>query len=157
VNQGTTVRIYLPRAQAIPTLAAKNGGSNLQQGKEFILLVEDDPLVQDYSEQLLLSLGYKVVVASNGEEALALLDKHPDLDLLFTDIVMPGSMNGRQLADEARRRRPDLKVLFTSGYTENAIVHQGRLDPGVNLISKPYLRKQLADKLRALFSAPEEL
>ncbi|MEQ8487013.1 MAG: PAS domain S-box protein [Pseudomonadales bacterium] len=146
---GTTVKLYFPRSQserrpAPPTTAedAVTGGS------EHILVVEDDALVREHLIAQLKGLGYRVTGASNGTAALALLAQHADVDLLFTDVVMPGGMNGRQLADAARASRPGLKVLFTSGYTENAIVHQGRLDPGVNLLSKPYRRQELAAKVR---------
>ena len=112
-------------------------------------MVEDDGLVRNYVAAQLNSLGYKVLTAGNAAEALAVIDGGADLDLLFTDVIMPGSMNGRLLADEAQRRRPALKVLFTSGYTENAIVHHGRLDPGVLLLSKPYRKSDLARLVRA--------
>jgi len=93
-------------------------------------------------------LGYHVLQASSGIEAIEVLNRAKDIDLLFTDVVMPGGMGGRDLADAARKLRPGLKVLFTSGYTENSIVHHGRLDPGVKLLSKPYRREQLAAKVR---------
>jgi CheY-like chemotaxis protein len=102
------------------------------------------------------ALGYRTLAATNAAEALTLIDGDTPIDLLFTDIVMPGMMNGRQLADEARRRRPGLKVLFTSGYAENAIVHHGRLDPGVLLLAKPYRKQQLARMLRAALAAEDD-
>ena len=89
-----------------------------------------------------------VLEAGNAAEALQLIDANPTIDLLFTDVIMPGAMNGRQLANEAQRRRPALKTLYTSGYTENAIVHHGRLDPGVLLLSKPYRKSHLAKMIR---------
>jgi CheY-like chemotaxis protein len=98
----------------------------------------------------LAELGYNVVEASHGHAALKQLDAHPEIDLLFTDVGLPHGMNGRQLADEAVRRRPNLKVLFTSGYARNAIVHDGRLDPGVHLITKPFSYQGLAEKLRSI-------
>ncbi|MBI3710686.1 MAG: response regulator [Proteobacteria bacterium] len=101
----------------------------------------------------LQELGYAVIVAANGAEALAQLEKAAQVDLLFTDMVLPGGMNGRQLVEQARKLRPMLKVLFTSGYTEDAIVHQGRLDPGVVLLSKPYRKQDLARKIRAVLDA----
>jgi len=97
---------------------------------------------------MLEDLGYAVVEATSGAEALAVLERGAKIDLVFTDVVMPGPINGRQLADEARRIDPDLRVLFTSGYTENAIVHHGRLDPDIDFLSKPYSREQLSAKLR---------
>ena len=93
-------------------------------------------------------MGYKVISASNGLEAMEIIQSDADIDLLFTDVVMPGGMSGRELSDKAQRIRPQLKVLFTSGYTENSIVHHGRLDPGVMLLSKPYSRDELTTKIR---------
>jgi CheY-like chemotaxis protein len=111
-------------------------------------LVDDDDIVRATVGMMLEELGYTVVEASGGAEALALLERGELVDLLFTDVVMPGPVSGRQLAEEARKIAPNLPILFTSGYTENAIVHNGRLDPGLELLSKPYSREQLAAKLR---------
>ena len=111
-------------------------------------MVEDDALVANYVSAQLRSLGYAVLPAANATDALAMVDGGEHFDLLFTDVIMPGSMNGRQLADEVARRRPGTKVLFTSGYTENAILHHGRLDPGVLLLAKPYRKTDLARILR---------
>jgi signal transduction histidine kinase/ActR/RegA family two-component response regulator len=153
---GTTVKLYLPRAHA--GAAERPAGAPradiAETGTETILAVEDDPLVRAYVEAQLKSLGYSVIVAANGREALQRLDEHPEIALLFTDVVMPGGMSGGQLATEASRRRPDLKVLFTSGYTENAIIHHGKLDPGVHLLNKPYRREELAKKLRRVLDEP---
>lgn len=99
---------------------------------------------------MLGELGYRVFDAPSGAVALDIIDRIADIDLLFTDVVMQGGTNGRQLADEATRRRPSLKVLFTTGYTRNAIIHHGRLDPGVNLIGKPYTPTELGARIRAL-------
>jgi CheY-like chemotaxis protein len=104
----------------------------------------------------LKSLGYRVIAVDNGPEALEVIRGGEPIDLLFTDVVMPGGLNGRQLAEEARKLMPALKVLFTSGYTENAIVHHGRLDRGVHLLSKPYRRSELAAKVRLVLGAAEE-
>ena len=112
-----------------------------------ILVVEDDTDVRSYSCDMLRDLGYKVLEAENGNAGLELLDAHPDIKILFTDVGLPGGMNGRQLADEARRRKPSLRVLFTTGYARNAIVHDGRLDPGVELITKPYAQAAMSAKL----------
>jgi CheY-like chemotaxis protein len=101
---------------------------------------------------VLETLGYRVLGAANGREAIEHLRTRPDIDLLFTDVVMPGGMNGRELADAAQALRPELPVLFTSGYTEDAIVHHGRLDPDVHLLRKPYRRQELAAKLRQLLN-----
>ena len=122
-------------------------------GHETILIVEDDTLVRNYVDGLIRSLGYKTIVAEDGPSALAILQRQQAIDLLFTDIVMPHGMSGRDLAEQAAVLRPALKVLFTSGYAENALVHHGRLDPGVQLIAKPYHRRDLALKLRAVLDA----
>ncbi|MCD2317586.1 CHASE3 domain-containing protein [Sphingomonas sp. IC-11] len=150
-DHGTTVKLYLPRhfgSVSIPasTDAPGHPVPHAQDG-EIILVVEDEERVRHMSVDALRSLGYTVVQASDGEQALAVLAIQPRVDLLFTDIVMPG-MNGRQLADAAREQRPDLKVLFTTGYTRNAVVHNGVLDPGVAFISKPFGVDQLALKVR---------
>ena len=122
-------------------------------GDEKILIVEDDALVRHYVVTQIKSLGYAALEAANAAEALTIIDADKGIDLLFTDIIMPGHMNGRQLADEAVRRRPDLKTLFTSGYTENAIVHHGRLDSGVLLLAKPYRKSELAKMLRTALAS----
>ena len=120
----------------------------VEGGTETVLIVEDDALVRQYVLTQVRSLGYTTLEAANATEALALIAAHPAIDLLFTDVIMPGAMNGRQLADEATQRRPALKTLFTSGYTENAIMHHGRLDPGVHLLAKPYRKPELARMIR---------
>ena len=120
----------------------------VQNGTEHILVAEDDDLVLAHLTGQLRSLGYRVTAVRSGPEAMNVLQTSADIDLLLTDIIMPGGMNGRELADLARVSYPNLKVLFTSGYTENAIVHHGRLDPGVELLSKPYTRAELANKVR---------
>ncbi len=117
-------------------------------GHENILLVEDNEHVREHVAAQLGSLGYQIKEAASATEALAIMDSGWPIDLLFTDVVMPGGMNGKQLADAARQRQPALRVLFTSGYTEDAIVHQGRLDPGVVLLGKPYRRAELVAKVR---------
>jgi PAS domain S-box-containing protein len=155
VGHGTTVRLYLPRAAAATTEAVSSDEPPEVGGHEHVLVVEDDPLVREHAEALLRGLGYRVSAAADGGAALQVLGGSESVDLLFTDIVMPGGMNGRQLADAARALRPQLRVLYTSGYTENAIVHHGRLDPGVQLLAKPYRRGQLAHKVRAVLDAPE--
>ena len=109
-------------------------------------------MVREHVSRQLSSLGYDVVAVSNGPEALECLKRTDDFDLLFTDVVMPDGMSGRQLAEKAVKLRPDLPVLFTSGYTENAIVHHGRLDSGVHLLAKPYRRQDLAAKIRLVLT-----
>lgn len=154
-GQGTTVRMYLPRARS----KAEQDGARLTSvvrdadvkgGAELILLVEDNELVRLHVEKLLSSLGYQTVSAANGKEALDHLRQNPAIKLLFTDVVMPGGINGRELAEQAIDIHPELPVLFTSGYAEDAIVHQGRLDRGVHLLAKPYRRMDLANKLREM-------
>ena len=151
-GQGTSVKLYFPRIQSDPaTVVQPAVEAPLRGGSEHILIAEDDDLVLENLRSQLLSLGYRVTAAMSGPEALSALHANDDIDLLLTDIVMPGGMNGRELAERARSARPSLKVLFSSGYTENAIVHHGRLDPGVALLSKPYTRLDLANKVRRVF------
>jgi PAS domain S-box-containing protein len=148
-GHGTSVRLYLPRAaglQQTTTEALVSG--TVEGGNETILVVEDDTMVRRYVMTQIESLGYPTLEAANASDALRLIDELPAIDLLFTDVIMPGGMNGRQLVEEALRRRPDLKTLYTSGYTENAIVHHGRLDSGVLLLVKPYRKAELARMIR---------
>ncbi len=146
---GTTFKLYLPQAGGSPEQVATGPlSAELEGGHETVLIVEDDPLVRSYVDTQLQSLGYKTLSAANGVEALAIADGGAAFDLLFTDVIMPGRLNGRQLAAEMAQRRPGLKVLFTSGYTENAIIHHGRLDSGVLLLAKPYRKLDLARMVR---------
>ncbi|MGJ4891699.1 response regulator [Bradyrhizobium sp. HKCCYLRH3099] len=155
VGEGTTVKIYLPRAHAAAVEAPDNRAAVVgSRGSETVLVVEDEPEVRSYIAETLAELGYAVHEAPDGPAALALLAREPlDVDLLLTDIVMPG-MNGRQLADDLRVTRPTLKVLFMTGYSRNAIVHQGRLDPGVALLQKPLSRAMLSTKIREVLDTP---
>ena len=146
-GHGTTIKLYLPPARGQAEVEAP-APEPPRRGSEVILVVEDDQLVRNYVVTQLGSLGYKTIAVPDSRAALALVDKGEKFDLLFTDVIMPGGMNGRQLADEVRKRRPGLKVLYTSGYTENAIVHHGRLDEGVLLLAKPYRKAQLASMLQ---------
>jgi PAS domain S-box-containing protein len=152
IGSGTTVRLYLPRhIQADFASNSQVSVPETPRGKgETVLLVEDDPDVRTFAKDTLQDLGYRVLVAADGTAGLRLLDAHPEIVMLFTDVGLPGGINGRQLADEAKRRRSDLKVLFTSGYARNAIVHHGRLDPGVELISKPFTYSALGTRMRRL-------
>ncbi|MDA9493117.1 histidine kinase [Bradyrhizobium sp. CCBAU 11361] len=153
-GHGTSVKIYLPRSTGVQETefeALQN--APVAGGSEKILIVEDDALVRQYVVTQIKSLGYAALEAGNAAEALTIIDADKGIDLLFTDVIMPGAMNGRQLADEAARRRPDLKTLFTSGYTENAIVHHGRLDSGVLLLAKPYRKSELAKMLRTALAS----
>jgi signal transduction histidine kinase len=148
-GHGTTVKVYLPQAVgAADFVPAEAGTSEYERGDESILIVEDDALVREYVVTQISRLGYDTLAAGNAAEALVIVDGPERIDLLFTDVIIPGGMNGRQLAIEAQTRRPGLKVLYTSGYTENAIVHHGRLDPGVLLLPKPYLSSDLARMIR---------
>jgi PAS domain S-box-containing protein len=148
-GHGTTVKIYLPRSTGAGQGAADASPSaEIEGGDETVLIVEDDALVRKHVVTLVASLGYRTLEAANAAEALAIIDSGTPIDLLFTDVIMPGSRNGRQLVDEALRHRPGLKTLFTSGYTENAVIHHGRLDPGVLLLAKPYRKPELARMIR---------
>jgi PAS domain S-box-containing protein len=151
---GTTVKLYLPRYFPSGT-ADDTPAATLpipQATGETILVVEDEADVRSFTVEMLRELGYRVLEAPDGPGALRLLDAHREINLLFTDVGLPGGMNGRQLAEEAQRRRADLKVLFTSGYARNAIVHHGRLDPGVELLLKPFTYRDLAAKMRRVLA-----
>jgi CheY-like chemotaxis protein len=155
VDHGTTVRLYLPRqAGAVATATpATPMQHDHPRGGEMILVVEDDADVRAFVVGHLRDLGYRVVETKDGPSALGTLEDSTPIDLLLTDVVMPGGMTGRQLSDEAKYRRPGLKTLFISGYTEDSIVHQGKLDPGVNFLSKPFRRRDLALKVREALDA----
>jgi CheY-like chemotaxis protein len=152
-SHGTTVKIYLPpvvsTAQAVEPVVV----SNIEGGHETILVVEDDKLVRTFVVAQIKSLGYFTVAAVNSAEALVVIDSPQKIDLLFTDMIMPGSMNGRQLADAALQRRASLKVLYTSGYSNEAIIHHGHLEAGVLLLVKPYRKSDLAHMIRAALAA----
>jgi PAS domain S-box-containing protein len=147
---GTTVKIYLPRSMESAAECERIERVTLTGGSETILVVEDDRRVQVTVIETLKQLGYTVLKAGDAQSALAIVQSGAHIDLLFTDVVMPGTMRSTELAKLATRALPDLKVLYTSGYTQNAIVHGGRLDPGIHLLSKPYSREQLASKIRRL-------
>ncbi|WP_052697841.1 response regulator [Luteibacter yeojuensis] len=147
-GHGTTVRIYLPRStQSEDRLVAVDGGG-VRGGDETILVAEDDDEVRETVVVMLADLGYRVLKARDAESALSIIDSGIAIDLLFTDVVMPGPLRSPDLARKAVERQPRMAVLFTSGYTENAIVHGGRLDEGVELLSKPYTREALARRVR---------
>ncbi|MGC1556333.1 MAG: ATP-binding protein, partial [Methylovirgula sp.] len=153
-GNGTAVKIYLPRLIGETKQVKHAALPQVRSGTrdEVILVVEDDPLMRQMSADALRDLGYTVLDSGSATEALAIIDASPEIRLLFTDVVMP-DVNGKKLADEALRRRPDLKVLFTTGYTRNAVVHGGVLDPGVNFLSKPFGLEQLASKVRTILDA----
>jgi signal transduction histidine kinase len=148
LGEGTTVKIYLPRALGAEDAPADERPAAAGGGSETILVVEDDEGVCETAVGLLADLGYRVLKAGDAMAALSLIESGAAIDLLFTDVVMPGPLRGPELARKARDWLPGLAVLFTSGYTENAIVHGGRLDAGVELLSKPYTREALARKIR---------
>jgi PAS domain S-box-containing protein len=157
-GEGTAVKVYLPRftgPEAKLDDAEVTRSSSMLVGVETILVVEDDEPLRAFTVEALKDLGYRVLDARNAETALHVLAHEAAVDLLFTDVVIPGGMNGRQLAEEAVRRKVGLKVLFTTGYTRNAIIHHGRLDPGVNLLGKPYSTSDLANKIRSVLDKSE--
>ncbi len=157
VGEGTTVKVYLPR---LVNATEEEAGPPappplpLADAQEVVLVVEDEAAVRQFSVEALGELGYRVLEADGAAAALKLIDAHPEIDLLFTDVVMP-DVNGRKLAEEALRRRPGLKVLFTTGYTRNAVVHNGVLDAGVHLLGKPYTLEDLALRVREALDAPD--
>ena len=152
-GRGTTVRIYLPQAIGVAEPVEPAGTSSIEGGRETILVVEDDHLVRTFVLGQIQSLGYSTLAAVNAAEALAVIDGPQEIHLLFTDMIMPGSMNGRQLADQALQRRASLKILFTSGYSNETIIHHGHLDAGVLLLAKPYRKSDLARMIRAALVA----
>ena len=148
LGQGTTVRIYLPRARALEDVETDIEIGPATGGTETVLAVEDDDDVRETVVDMLSGLGYRVLKAKDAQSALAIIESGVPIDLLFTDVVMPGTLRSPELARKAQERLPGLAVLFTSGYTENAIVHGGKLDDGIELLSKPYTREAMARKLR---------
>jgi CheY-like chemotaxis protein len=152
VDVGTTVKIYLPRLLATGELPEETLSAPLPgpAQAEIILVVEDDEDVRSTTVDALEELGYRVLQAADGPAALRALESEPRVHLLFTDVVLPGGMTGAQVAAEARGLRPNLKVLFTTGYARNAIVHHGRLDAGVHLITKPFSFDELSTRIRSL-------
>jgi PAS domain S-box-containing protein len=153
-GRGTVVKLHLPRSAGQAVMKAEPVRvSAAPSHRETILVVEDDALVRGYVIAQLGSLGYKTLVADDGATALALVDQGAQFDLLFTDMIMPGGINGRELADEVLKRRPGTKVLYTSGYTDNTIQHEGHLEPGVNLLRKPYRKADLSRRLREVLGA----
>jgi CheY-like chemotaxis protein len=152
LGEGTTVRIYLPRMLSDVAVDENIAISAMPagDGNEIILLVEDDEAVRQLNAATLRELNYAVIEAEDAPKALQILEIVPNVCLLFTDVGLPGGMNGRQLAHAALRMRPKLRVLFTTGYARNAIVHHGRLDPGIDLIGKPFTAAALATKIREL-------
>ena len=153
-GEGTTIKLYLPRREGDEVVRAGDDQLNSQRGGgETILIVEDDDGVRQYASEILRDLNYQVIEAKDSATALRLLDADKKFDLLLTDVVLPGK-NGRELANEVEQRRPGTKIIFMTGYSRNAIVHHGRLDPGIELIPKPLTERVLARKIRQLLDRP---
>jgi CheY-like chemotaxis protein len=148
-GEGTVVKLYLPRAVGTsPAVQRTAAPVDLPRGSGTVLVVEDEATVREIACAILADLGYRVLEAADGEEALRVFGANAaSVDLLLTDVVLPGKVRGREVAERVRSVRPDVRVLFMSGYTENSIVHHGRLDDGVHLIGKPFKREQLARKV----------
>jgi CheY-like chemotaxis protein len=149
---GTTIKVYLPRSTQPEVETGDRRSMAMVGGSETILVVEDDLAVQTTVVDILSGLGYRVLRANDGQSALTIIQSGVPVDLIFTDVVMPGPVRSIEMTRQAKQLCPDIQVLYTSGYTQNAIVHGGRLDPGVELISKPYRREELARKLRTMLS-----
>jgi CheY-like chemotaxis protein len=155
IGEGTTVRLYLPRARDGATAAPARTqlSRTMPTGDEVVLIVEDDPAVRRFLSTSLGSLGYKLLAAEDGLAACAVLNETPHIDLLLTDVVLPGGMNGREVAEAARKRHPEIKVLFTSGFTPNAVIHHRKVDEDVELLSKPYSQQVLSQRVRQVLDA----
>ena len=154
-GEGTTVKIYLPRSVGVAATVQRTGAPvELPRGTGTVLVVEDEATVREIACAILADLGYRVLEAADGEEALRVFGANmASIDLLLTDVVLPGRVRGRELSERVRALRPEVKVLFMSGYTENSIVHHGRLDDGVQLIGKPFKCEQLARKVAEALGA----
>lgn len=155
-GEGTTIRIYLPRSRQEEDLVTEIDAGPVVGGTETVLVVEDDEDVRNTVIEMLTDFGYRVLKAKDAQSALAIIESGVAVDLLFTDVVMPGPLRSPELARKARERLPSLAVLFTSGYTDNAIVHGGRLDDDIELLSKPYTREALARKIRHVLSPADK-
>src|SRR5262249_52664320 len=154
-----TIKMYFPRLTGktdLPEWTARGAMSVAApslDGSETVLVVEDDPQVNKLAVEALQERGYQVVSAPDGPAALQLLNKAPPIDLFSTDVVLPGGMTGRQLTDEVLKRRPPIKILYMTGYPRNAIIHHGRLDPDIDLLTKPFTADALARKVRRILDA----
>ncbi|MBI2586228.1 MAG: response regulator [Rhodospirillales bacterium] len=148
-GEGTVIKMYLPQAKGDDASAAEPDAVEAAVGgPETILVVEDDPEVRQTTVALLEELSYQVIEAPNGPSALKLLDRQPDIDLLLTDVIMPGGMRGPDLAREVHKRRPNMKILYMSGYTEHTVLRDGMAEAEVPLLSKPFQKNELANKVR---------
>lgn len=156
VGEGTTIRLYLPRSREAEDIEVAVDFGVIEGGTETVLVVEDDEEVRATVVEMLSDLGYRVLKAVDAQSALNVIESGVPIDMLFTDVVMPGTLKSPEMARKAKERLPDLAVLFTSGYTENSIVHGGRLDAGVELLSKPYTREALARKIRYVLGSPRQ-
>ena len=155
-GEGTTIKLYLPRREGDEAAVSGDDQAGSDRGREeTILIVEDDDGVRQYASEILRDLNYQVIEAKDSASALRLLEANKKFDLLLTDVVLPGK-NGRELATEIDRRRPGTKILFMTGYSRNAIVHHGRLDPGTELIQKPLIERDLARKIRQVLDNPSD-
>jgi signal transduction histidine kinase len=153
-GEGTTIKLYLPRREGNELVISGDDDLNSERGGgETILIVEDDDGVRQYASEILRDLNYQIIEAKDSATALRLLDADKKFALLLTDVVLPGK-NGRELANEVERRRPGTKIIFMTGYSRNAIVHHGRLDPGIELIPKPLTERVLARKIRQVLDRP---
>ena len=155
VDEGTTIKLYFPRLTGqhdVPAWHAREPAASpaVSEGTETIFVVEDDPQVNKLAVETLQERGYRVLSAPDGPTALGMLDAVPEFNLLLTDVVLPNGMNGRRLSEEVLRRRPGVKVLFVTGYTRNAIIHHGRLDPDIDLLTKPFTSDALTRKVRQI-------
>lgn len=155
-GKGTTIRLFLPRAEREQAPISEPLALAVEGGTETLLVVEDDPDVRSTAVAMLSELGYRVLEAEDGAAALEVLKRGTPVDLLFTDVVMPGPVTSTELAKQAKSLMPEVEVLFSSGYAQDEIVHGGRLDPGVNLLMKPYRREELARKLRHVLRNREQ-
>jgi CheY-like chemotaxis protein len=153
VGKGTVLRLYLPRAEQAEDGMIDTSAIPVTGGQETILVAEDDEAVRNTVIEILGELGYQILAAKDASAALSIIESGVDIDLFFTDVIMPGPLTSPEVARRARDWLPHMAVLFTSGYTENSIVHGGRLDPGVELLPKPYSREALARRVRQVLDA----
>jgi DNA-binding NtrC family response regulator len=157
-QQGTTVQLYFPRshAEAERTSSESQEQTDLPRGTETVLVVEDNGEVRGTTVEILASLGYRVLEAANGHQALEQFMRYPDIALVFTDIMLPGGVLGTQLVEKLTERRPGLKVLLTSGFSDSSLMHRSMLDGTAELLPKPYQLEELARRVRAQLDGKEE-